>query len=465
MRVTDTWLRTAVTQNRGKERYRVTVDRGPGRGGSLMVTVYADGTAAFSVRYTRPTGARVFLPLGPYGDAGLSLAEACDAHDEALKLLAKGMDPIEEHERRQIEAERRRLERAAADTVASLAEQFVHRRLRAERWDATARAWVRDRASIKARKRPEVAAALLGYGDGPPAARRGKSKPVPTLVSELGAAKARDVTRRQLITFLDSIVERGSPVTANRVHALLAQMFDWAAAKDMIPASPMAGVERPGGDEQPRDRVLTAEEIRAFWEKLDTAEMDELTRLALKLLLVTAQRRGEITFAKWSHFDLEGKLWTIPVELLKSSHSRRSKPEPHKVPLSPLALEILGKLKALSRTSPYVLPARGDHKKAAPYSERALSRAVRENADHFGISHFTPHDLRRTAASFMTKLKVPRLHVEKVLNHSTGDIAEVYDRHDYLPEKCDALERWSAYLTEILEGREKHKAISLAKRA
>lgn len=78
--------------------------------------------------------------------------------------------------------------------------------------------------------------------------------------------------------------------------------------------------------------------------------------------------------------------------------------------------------------------------------------AVRENEKHFDIEHFTPHDLRRTAASFMTKLKVPRLHVEKVLNHSTGDIAEVYDRHDYLPEKQEALERWAAHLKEILAG-------------
>jgi integrase len=79
---------------------------------------------------------------------------------------------------------------------------------------------------------------------------------------------------------------------------------------------------------------------------------------------------------------------------------------------------------------------------------------VRENEAHFGLAHFTPHDLRRTAASHMTKLGVPRLHVEKILNHSTGDIAEVYDRHDYLPEKRAALERWGAHLASIVSGGE-----------
>ena len=59
----------------------------------------------------------------------------------------------------------------------------------------------------------------------------------------------------------------------------------------------------------------------------------------------------------------------------------------------------------------------------------------------------------RTGLASMTKLKVPRLHVEKVLNHSTGDVAEVYDRHDYLPEKRAALEKWAEHLTEIIAGK------------
>jgi integrase len=262
--------------------------------------------------------------------------------------------------------------------------------------------------------------------------------------------------KRQLVALLDDMVDRGAPIAANRTYSLLIQLFDWAAAKDLVPASPMAGIERPGGEESPRERVLTADEIKAFWTNLEKTEVEMAapTRLALKLLLVTAQRRGEITQAKWSHFDLEAKLWTIPVELLKSSHSRRSKPEPHLVPLSPLAIELLQQLKALTGDGKYVLPAHGDTKKDRSYSERVLSRAVRENEEHFGVAHFTPHDLRRTAASFMTKLGVPRLHVEKVLNHSTGDIAEVYDRHDYLPEKRTALERWAVHLATIIAGKD-----------
>lgn len=443
MKLTVGWLDSRKEpRNRPKVRQEKTVDGHAG----LMVWVYPSGEVVFVFRYTppgSPSGARRKMRLGQYGQGGITLAEAFDLHRQAQRELEKGLDPIEERERRIIEAQKAREEHTAAGTVADVVDQFVHRKLRAERWDAERQAWVRDtKAKMKPRKRPDDAEALL------------KTNLVDATLDgqNVGRVKVRDLTRRQMVRILEAIVDRGSPVTANRVHALLRQLFDWAAARDIIGASPMAGVERPGGEEQPRKRKLTESEIRTFWSKLDDADMADPTRLALKFLLVTAQRRGEFTFAKWSHFDLDAKLWTIPVELLKSSHARRSTPEPHVVPLSPFALDLLGEIKKLTGEGSFVLPARADKRTNRSYSERVLSRAVRENEKHFGIPHFTPHDLRRTAASFMTKLKVPRLHVEKVLNHSTGDIAEVYDRHDYLSEKRAALERWGEHLTALLRG-------------
>src|SRR5215831_18845769 len=100
MKLTDTDLQDKIAKNRDKPKYRLTVSRGPARAG-LMATVYGDGTAAFVMRYTRRGGARVFMPLGRYGKAGLSLKDACTAHDEALSLLEKGADPIDERRRRQ----------------------------------------------------------------------------------------------------------------------------------------------------------------------------------------------------------------------------------------------------------------------------------------------------------------------------------------------------------------------------
>lgn len=461
MKITTTWLEArSEPKNRPRKRTDVTVD---GREG-LMVRVFPSGHVSFRFRYTDPAGERRVMVFGEFGKGGLSLKDAHEMHHQAQREIEKGLDPIEEREKREQAKAQARAERAGADTVGKLVEQFVHRELRAERWDDERGAWVRTKA--EGRKRPDAAARLLGYAleDATPPRRKMSRKPVPTFVSELGAIKAPELTKRQLIAFLDGIVDRGSPVSANRTYALLKQLFEWAAAKDLIPASPMAGVKAPGGKESPRKRVLSAEEIRAVWTKLESAEMAEPTRLALKLLLVTAQRRGELTFAKWSHFDLDRRLWTIPVDLQKSSHSRREVSEPHLVPLSSFALELLDKLKRLAGDSPSLLPAHASKRHTGAYSEGVLSRAVRQNADHLGIPHFTPHDLRRTAASFMTKIGIPRLHVEKVLNHSTGDIAEVYDRHDYLPEKRAALDRWGEHLQAIVEGRE-HTVVPMVRHA
>jgi len=456
VKITATWLASRQEpRGRPKVRLDVNVD---GRQG-LVVRLHPSGVISFRFRYTfwdpvKRARTRQWLVLGEYGKEGLSLAEAFEMHAQAQREIELNLDPAEERRKRLEAGRRAQEERAGAGTVSDLVEQFVHRKLRAERWDETRAAWIRDdKNKTKARKRPDAAAALLGYVDRAVMDQRPrKTTSKATLISEYGKLNARDLTKRQLITLLDAIVDRGAPVSANRTYALLKQLFDWAAAKDLVPASPMAGIERPGGDESPRERVLSTDEIKAFWAKLPDAEMAEPTQIALKFLLVTAQRRGELTFAKWSHFDLDEKLWTIPVELLKTSHARRRmKPEPHAVPLSSLALDLLRQMKELTGGGVYVLPAHVDKKKNRSYSERVLSRAVRENEDHFGIEHFTPHDLRRTAASFMTKLGVPRLHVEKVLNHSTGDIAEIYDRHDYLDEKKVALEKWATHLQATVQ--------------
>lgn len=435
MKISDTWLQNAKPH---KTRYDVTVTNRKG----LMVRIHPSGVISFRLRYKR-AGETFVMVLGEYGKQGLSLADACRIHDQARSEIERGLDPIDEQTKRERAIEQVRAERAAAGTVADIVEQFVHRKLRAERWDEESAKWVREtradkKSRIRPRKRPEVAESLLKAN----------------LVDKIGKAKAQDVTKRQLIGLLDDIVDRGAPVTANRVYSLLKQCFEFAAAKDLIPASPMAGVLRPGGDESPRDRSLNEDEIRAFWTKVGSAKMEEPTKLGLKLLLITAQRRGEITAARWSHFDLKNSVWTIPAELSKNGKE-------HKVPLSPLAIAILSELRGITGERPYVLASHHSEKKPdQPYSERALSRAVRENEDHWEIPHFTPHDLRRTAASMMTSIGIPRLHVEKVLNHTTSDIAEVYDRHDYFEEKKIALTRWAEYLKTVLANK-KPKVVPL----
>lgn len=453
MKLTDAWVVSRrLPCNRPKNRIDKTVD---GREG-LMVRVHKSGAVSAAYRYTPPRGGeRVPMIFGVMGPGGLSVADVFELHHQAQRELALGLDPIEEREKRAEHAEKERRERSEAGTVNELVEQFVHRRLLAERWDAERSQWVRDaKAKTKPRKRPAEAAALLGYRlpAMPPPKRKNT---VATLLSKHGSDRAREITKRQLIALFDEIVDRGSSVMANRVYDIAKQLFEFGAAKDLIPASPMAGIERPGGEEVSRKRRLSEDEIRIVWQKLPTAAMAPATRAALKLLLVTAQRRGELTFAKKVHFNVEAALWTIPVELQKTEGATKEPTEPHLVPLSGMALEIVSELLALAGDKTrWMLPSQYSKKKAdAPYSERALTRAVRENREHFGIPEWTPHDLRRTTYSMMTKIGVPLLHVKKVVNHAIDEMDEVYGRHDFLPEKRAALEKWAAHLKEIIEGK------------
>ena len=200
-------------------------------------------------------------------------------------------------------------------------------------------------------------------------------------------------------------------------------------------ATPFTSLPRPGGSEKPRKRKLDEREVRLFWKKLTSSGLNFETRTALKLVLVTAQRPGEVALAAREEFDLERRVWTIPAERSKNG-------EPHEVPLSDLALTLIRHLERRFGKSAYLIPSRCWRVRgSAPITVRALSQGIRDRREHFGIAPFTPHDLRRTAASVMTASGVPRLHVEKVLNHTIDDVAEIYDRHDYAQEKQSALNR------------------------
>jgi integrase len=173
------------------------------------------------------------------------------------------------------------------------------------------------------------------------------------------------------------------------------------------------------------------------------ARLSAEVRLALKLILVTAQRPDEVALAAWREFGVERKVWTIPAERSKNGQE-------HDVPLSDLALALVRHLRRRFGDTQYLIPSRcWQARSGAPITVRALSQGIRDRHAHFTLPKFTPHDLRRTASSLMTASGVPRLHVEKVLNHTIDDVAEIYDRHDYSAEKRTALNRLSHSLEKI----------------
>lgn len=253
-----------------------------------------------------------------------------------------------------------------------------------------------------------------------------------------GTLRAVNITRRDVTVLLDRIVERGSPITANRVLAMVRKMFNFGIERSIVEANPCDHVRQPAASVQ-RDRTLTQEEIRTLWSNLDHAAMSSANKLALKLQLVTVQRRGEIANAEWSEIDFETNTWTIPSHKAKNGNA-------HRVHLTDLALEILGEMRNLAGSSRYWMPSRIGDK---PVMANSISQALRLNLHAIGLQNVTPHDLRRAAASMISSIGVARLVLAKILNHVDSSVTAVYDRHGYDQEKKEALTLWTQKLRQI----------------
>lgn len=248
--------------------------------------------------------------------------------------------------------------------------------------------------------------------------------------------KAEDIRRRDVIELLDGIVSKGALIQANRTLAVVRKMFNWAVSRDVLENTPCVGVERPAV-ERSRDRWLDADEIRRIWPELGHIRTNAGD--ALKLVLITAQRCGEVKAMRWVDLDLDAGWWTIPGDMTKNGRT-------HRVPLSALALAILAGLKGKAKGSQWVFPSR------MLDDDQHLDRvhaSAQKVAKLSGVD-FTPHVLRHTAATWMASLGVTRFDVGQVLNHTDQSITGVYDHFTYDDQKRKALDLWAERLMAIV---------------
>ena len=235
----------------------------------------------------------------------------------------------------------------------------------------------------------------------------------------LGELHRRDITR-----VLDA---KSAPIAARRVFEDLRAMVRWAVSRGDLDHNPIDGMKGPPIS-KPRTRVLTDDELRTLWSRLDRVSVQCQT--VIKLCLVTGQRVGEIAGLSEDELDLVRRVWNIPASRTKNGH-------PHQVPLSPLALEIIGE-------------------GGWSISRKYVSDTIHDHQDHFGIAQWTAHDLRRTALTGMAKLGVAPIVIGHVANHRTttkaGITLGVYIQHEYEREKRAALELWADRLQGIVDG-------------
>jgi integrase len=222
---------------------------------------------------------------------------------------------------------------------------------------------------------------------------------------------------------------------ANQVLSGIRKFFNWSKERGWIIAAPTDAIKNPA-KLSARDRILDTDEIKRIWNACD--DLGWPFGSAFRLMLLTGQRRNEVAQMQWQHLNSETSIWTLPQQETKSNRQ-------HEVPLSPLAKEIID---ALPRNCEYVFSTT----RKTPIS--GFSRSKKRLDVLSDTEGWRLHDLRRTAASNMAEIGIAPHVIEKVLNHSTGQIsgvAAVYNRHTYLREKTDALNAWARALEAIVE--------------
>jgi integrase len=345
----------------------------------------------------------------------MTLADAREAAQALRRNLDDGVDPRRAGPRRRATITPTTLSAATADpssrySIEFLASEFLDRYVR------------------PGRKQPAYVERILQKDVLSDAAWKGRD--------------ARSIKPIEVIQLLDGVVARGSRVMANRVAAILGQMFKFGIHRQIVDDSPVKLLMLPGGKEKSRERTLTDGELSAFLSHPEKCCRREVLEHVITVLLLTGQRRGELALARWSEIDFKAATWTIPDENSKNGRG-------HVVPLSPWALQEFEVLRSLSGKSTYVLPNEsGD----GPIDPKLLTRSVARCLGKFkkaGIDAFTLHDLRRTCRTGLARLKIEPHIAERVLNHVQEKIPGTYDLHDYLAEKRVSLEKWATHLAGL----------------
>lgn len=241
-------------------------------------------------------------------------------------------------------------------------------------------------------------------------------------------------TKREVIALIQS-AGGGGDGAAKNFHKIARAMFEYAIDVEYIQSSPFERVRKimPALKITNRSRFLSDKEIPYVWAAIDNSNMRDVTKRAIKLVLVTAQRPGEV--AGMHRREISGDWWTIPAE--RAEKGKRD----HRVFLTDLAKELIGD------GDGYIFVAKAG---ATPHLKRmALSFAVWKEKC-FNLPRWTPHDLRRTARTNMSRIRIPSEHAEAVLNHAKEGMVKIYNQYEFDDEKREALQEWETELQMLL---------------
>lgn len=384
-------LKDAMVRNASPREKKYKLSDGDG----LFLVVMPAGGKYWRMKYFF-AGKEKVLALGVYPH--ISLADARERRAQARKLLANGTDPGEAKKEAKREATLK-----AANTFEAVAREWLEKR--AHEWTPR---HVRTRLS-----------ALEAY-----------------ILPSLGPKPIAEITAPQVLAMLRPIEAKGILHTAQRMMQLTGQVFMYAIATGRAERNPVPDLR--GALKTPvreNHAFLKESELPDYLKKLEAYDGDLLTKLALRLLLLTFVRTTELRAAEWNEIDWDKAEWRIPPERMKMK-------EQHLVPLSRQAVGVLRELQKLSGNRRFVFP--NGHNPSTFMSENTMLYALYRMGYH---SRATGHGFRSTASTILNENGFHADVIERQLAHGERNkVRAAYNHAQYLSERRKMMQWWADYL-------------------
>lgn len=393
---TDTVYRNA----KGKEAsYRI------GDGGGLFLLVDPDGSKRWRWQYARPvTGRRNTLSLGDYPT--ITVAQARLKRDDALRLLAEGIDPGEH---------RKNVKTAGIEAAANT-------------FKALCLEWLSSRDGV-------IEPAQIA---------KSKARLLKDVIPWLGDKPIHAITAPDVLAVMRRIDERGARYTAHKVKQEISMIMRYAIATARAERDPCPDLKGalPAPKEQHHAAITQPKEVGELLRAMDGFAGSHPVKCALLLSPLLFVRPGELRQAKWNQFDLDRAEWRYHVTKTKTDHL---------VPLARQAVVILRDLHALTGRGDYVFPGGRDPRK--PMSNAAVNAALRRMG-YDTRSEITGHGFRAMARTILAEeLNFKPEVIEHQLAHKVADpLGTAYNRTKYIKERVTMMQSWADYLDKLKAG-------------
>ncbi|MEO9945416.1 integrase arm-type DNA-binding domain-containing protein [Paraglaciecola sp.] len=403
MALTDTKLRKYLSKSQENE--LVISDRD-----GLSVRVSKNGTITWQYRY-RFNNKAARLKLGRYPD--LSIEDARNKIPELRNWLTEGRNPASELKRKKVNTQGRPTLDECADEWIT---KYVNRTLK----DQTR---ILYQHTVKKYFKNQF--------------------PQPV----------EDITLKDWLRYFDEIADKSSPKMAGTALRRLKTMLSWCIRRGLVDGSPVMNllIKDVGEKSSIGSRVLSLDEVAKTWLEIERAKASPANKICLQLLILTGARQSEIRLAKWTHFNFDACVWTVPSEI-----SKTNKPIRRPIPIK--AKQLLDQLALIYGKDGFIIPGQKSDKAITTHSVNRFAKRIWSKLnDNNQMPEWTPHDFRRTLVTRLSENEVMSHVTEKMLGHVLGGVMGVYNKHDWLEEQIKGYNLWANMIEQAISNELKGK--------